>query len=78
MDKLKPGAALFLQGHVMMYLGKYTGTHYMIHSFSGYGVKNGSGYESRTALLVAISPVDLPSASGLPFVQKFTSAVHYQ
>jgi len=77
-NKLKPGAALFLQGHVMMYLGKYSGTHYMIHSFSGYGVKNGFGYDPRDALLVAISPVDLPSASGVPFLQKFTSAVHYQ
>ena len=77
-DKLKSGDALFLKGHVMMYLGKYTGNHYMIHSFSGYGVKNESGYDQRDALLVAISPVDLPSASGVLFVQKFTSAVHYQ
>ncbi|MGH4051674.1 MAG: SH3 domain-containing protein [Clostridium sp.] len=78
MEKLKPGASLFLKGHVMMYLGKYMGTHYMIHSFSEYSVKNGSSYDQRDALHVAISPVDLPSASGVPFLQKFTSAVHYQ
>ncbi|MBU3178546.1 SH3 domain-containing protein [Clostridium estertheticum] len=78
MDKLKPGAAIFLDGHVMMYLGKYKNTHYMIHSFSGYSVKNGSNYETRSALQVAISTIDLISASGTPFIQKFTSAVDYQ
>jgi len=78
MDKLKSGAVIFMQGHVMMYLGKYKGTHYMVHSFSGYGVKKGSVYEARSALLVAISTVDMTTASGVPFIQKFTSAVYYQ
>ncbi|MBU3071792.1 C40 family peptidase [Clostridium estertheticum] len=78
MDKLKPGASLFLEGHVMMYLGKYKNTHYMIHSFSGYSIKNGSNYETRSALQVAISTIDLISTSGTPFIQKFTSAVNYQ
>ena len=78
MDKLKPGAVLFTKGHVMMYLGKYKGNYCMIHSFSGYSVKTGSSLESRKALIVAISSVDLLSADGVPFIQKFTSAVHYQ
>lgn len=78
MDKLKPGATIFMQGHVMMYLGKYKGAHYIVHSFSQYGVKNGSTYEPRTALLVAISTVDLVTTSGIPFIKEFTSAVHYK
>lgn len=78
MGKLKPGAALFMSGHVMMYLGKYDGTHYMIHSFLGYGVKNSTSYEARTALCVAISPVTMPTSDGIPFMQKFTSGVHFQ
>jgi len=78
LDKLKPGAAIFMQGHVMMYLGKYKNTYYMVHSFSEYGVKKGSVFEAHTALLVAISTVDLTTASGVPFIQKFTSVVHYQ
>ncbi|MBU3101965.1 MULTISPECIES: C40 family peptidase [Clostridium] len=77
-DKLKPGAAIFMQGHVMMYLGKYKETHYMVHSFSQYSVKKGSSYETRTALVVAISNVELSTTSGIPFIQKFTSAVHYE
>lgn len=77
MDKLRPGAAIFMPGHVMMYLGKYMDKHYMIHSFSGYGVKVGATYESRSALCVAISPVDMPTASGVPFIERFSSAVYY-
>ncbi|MBU3109959.1 SH3 domain-containing protein [Clostridium lacusfryxellense] len=78
MDKLKPGAAIFQQGHVMMYLGKYNDTYYMIHSFSGYSVKKDSSYETRNALLVAISTIELLTASGLPIIQKFTSCVQFQ
>lgn len=78
MDKLKPGAALFLQGHVMMYLGKYMNTHYMIHSFSEYSIKKDFSYEARSALVVAISTVDLLTSNGVPFIQKFTSAVQYK
>ncbi|HEY5562615.1 MAG TPA: SH3 domain-containing protein [Clostridiaceae bacterium] len=78
MDKLNPGDALFMKGHVMMYLGKYKFIHYMIHSFAGYGVKKEAVYESRKAMLVAITPVDLPKADGVPFILKFTSSVHYQ
>jgi hypothetical protein len=78
MDGLLPGAALFMKGHVMLYLGKHMGTHYMVHSFLGYAVKKGSDYESRTALCVGISPVDMYTASGVPFLNKFTSAVQFE
>jgi hypothetical protein len=78
MEGLRPGAALFMKGHVMMYLGKYKGNHYMIHSFAGYGVKKQASLEARTALLVAISPVDLLTGDGVPFIEKFTSAIHYE
>ncbi|MBU3199948.1 hypothetical protein LL037_07440 [Clostridium estertheticum] len=57
---------------------KYNNTHYMIHSFSGYSFKNLSNYETRSALQAAISSIDLMLASGTPFIQKFTSGVHYQ
>ena len=62
----------------MLYLSKYKGTHYMVHSFSQYSVKKGSLYETRTALLVAISNINLATTSGIPFIQKFTSAVQYE
>jgi hypothetical protein len=77
MNSLLPGAALFMKGHVMLYLGKHEGIHYMIHSFLGYAVKKGATYEAKTALCVGISPVNIFTASGTPFVSKFTSAVNF-
>jgi hypothetical protein len=78
LGKLKPGTALFMKEHAMLYLGKYNDNHYMIHSFLGYAVPTASGYEARTALCVAISPVDILTAGGVPFIKRFTSAVHFQ
>ena len=78
LNKLKTGAALFKAGHVMMYLGKYDGIHYMIHSFAEYGVKNGSSLETKLALGIAVSPVDLLTSSGKTFLETFTSAVQYE
>lgn len=78
MDMLKPGTALFMKGHTMLYLGKYEGVHYMIHTFAGYSVKNNSSLESKMAMCTAVSPVDLITSSGVPFVEKFTSAVFYR
>lgn len=78
LNKLKTGAALFKAGHVMMYLGKYNGIHYMIHSFAEYGVKNGSSLETKLALGVAVSPVNLLTSSGKTFLETLTSAVQYE
>jgi hypothetical protein len=78
MDKLKPGAALFMDGHTMMYLGKYNGNHYMIHTFAGYGIKKGQSFEPRSAMCTEVTPVDLPTSSGKPFIEKFISAVSYE
>jgi hypothetical protein len=77
-NKLMPGAALFMKGHGMLYLGKHKDTHYMIHSFLGYGVKKDSAYEAKTATRVAISPIDILTSGGTPFFEKFTSAIYFQ
>ncbi|OPJ56544.1 SH3 domain-containing protein [Clostridium oryzae] len=79
LDSLKPGAAIFKDGHVMMYLGKHDNIHYMIHSFAEYGVLTQNGaYECRTAMMVAISPVTLKNSKGVPFINTFTSCVVYE
>jgi len=43
LNKLQPGDPIHLKGHVVMYLGKVGENHYMIHSGSGYGIKNKDG-----------------------------------
>ncbi len=39
LDRLEAGDALYMKGHVMMYLGKKNDQHYLIHSASGYSKK---------------------------------------
>lgn len=78
LNSLKLGNPIFMNGHVTMYLGKYNDMHYIIHSFSGYGIKKGTEIETRSALCVAISPVDMLTGSGIPFVKRFTSAVKFE
>jgi len=43
LNKLQPGDVIHLKGHVVMYLGKLGENHYIIHSGSGYGIKNKDG-----------------------------------
>lgn len=43
LNKLQPGDVIHLKGHVVMYLGKVGENHYIIHSGSGYGIKNKDG-----------------------------------
>lgn len=43
LNKLQPGDPIHLKGHVVMYLGKVGENHYIIHSGSGYGIKNKDG-----------------------------------
>lgn len=43
LNKLQPGDPIHLKGHVVAYLGKVGENHYIIHSGSGYGIKNKNG-----------------------------------
>lgn len=36
LSKLEPGTGLYMNGHAMLYLGKYKDEHYIIHDFSGF------------------------------------------
>jgi len=36
LDNLKPGTSIYVSGHVMIYVGKDNGQHYVIHDFSGF------------------------------------------
>ena len=43
LGKLEAGDPIYMKGHVMMYLGKEKGEHYLIHSGSGYGKYDNNG-----------------------------------
>ncbi|MBC8061350.1 MAG: SH3 domain-containing protein [Clostridiaceae bacterium] len=78
LDKVKPGAVIFMNGHEMLYLGKDSGVHYMIHDFTGYGVKGTSGYSFHPVYEVAVTSTLLPLSSGTPFIKGFTSVLQLE
>lgn len=67
LDKVNPGAIIFMKNHVMLYLGKYNNTHYIIHDFGSYA--------KATMNEVAVTPVTLNLSSGSTFLQQFTSVI---
>lgn len=78
MDEVKPGAAIFLPGHVTMYIGKHNGVHYMIHDFLAYGKKEDNKYVSVPVSAVAVTSTLLTVTSGTPYIQRFNSIVQFE
>ncbi|WP_019908096.1 SH3 domain-containing protein [Thermoanaerobacter indiensis] len=74
-DSVKPGALVYMPGHAMMYIGKEKGIPYIIHDFHGYGEKKEDKYEFIPVNEVMVTSVLLPTASGVPFIEKFTSVL---
>lgn len=80
--KLKPGAALYMPGHAMLYLGRVGAREYMIHDFSGYGdtkkMTPDGEYSFVPVMEVAVSGLDLPRTDGRTFMDALTSAVQIE
>ncbi|EMT39777.1 Cell wall-associated hydrolases (invasion- associated proteins) [Thermoanaerobacter thermohydrosulfuricus WC1] len=77
-DSVKPGALVYMPGHAMMYIGKEKGIPYIIHDFHGYGEKKEDKYEFIPVNEVMVTSVLLPTASGVPFIEKFTSVLEIE
>lgn len=77
-DKVLPGAAIFMPGHVMMYIGCDNGTHYMIHCFYGYGEKVGLEYKFKAVNEVAVTSTLLTTSSGSLFINRFSSLLQIE
>ena len=67
-----PGSLLFTPYHVMMVLGNYNGTPYMIHSLASYGMETSSGVVKNRIMQVVVSKVDLMAGSGTSLVDHMT------
>jgi hypothetical protein len=78
LDKVKPGAVIFMNGHEMLYLGMDNGVHYIIHDFTGYGIKGTSGYSFQPVYEVAITSTLMPLSSGIPYIKEFTSVLQLE
>lgn len=69
---------MYSPGHVMMYLGKDEGVHYMIHDFTYYGQKQGEQYIRIPICAVAVTSTLLSTPSGIPYIEKFTSIIEFE
>jgi hypothetical protein len=67
-----------MPGHVMMYLGKVDGVHYMIHNFHKYSVREGDALIAVPINEVAVTSILLHASSGYPFVERFTSVLELE
>ncbi len=73
MDKLSPGAALYMPGHVMLYLGKNNNNYYVIHSFTGY-YENGQYIDM---MRVGVTDLDIKSYNGKSYLERIYAAKQF-
>ncbi|WP_052085618.1 SH3 domain-containing protein [Clostridium sp. HMP27] len=73
-DGMNTGAALYMPGHAMLYLGKYNGEHYMIHDFSGFYNKDQNGkYKYYRSRQIMVTPVTIVSSEdGKTYLEEMT------
>jgi cell wall-associated NlpC family hydrolase len=73
---LLPGATLYMNGHVMLYLGTVNDTIYILHALSSYGERDESGnMKKRYHLQVTVTDLSLLRATGRTFLETLTGAV---
>ncbi len=73
-NKLLPGAALYMDGHVLIYIGQINGEPYAIHALGSH-YANG---QSRKEMKVVVSDLNLKRASGQTHLQALTNAIEYK
>lgn len=77
-NNIKPGAAIYMDGHVVMYLGKDNDQNYIIHSFLGYKPRNKSAGNFIDVYKVSITNSDILNSSGIPYTDKFIQAIQME
>lgn len=71
---MDPGAALYMPGHAMLYLGEYAGRPYIIHALGGYNSANGR----VPVMQVVVSDLSLTLRNGKKFIDALTSGKEFQ
>jgi len=73
--KLEPGDAIYMPGHVMIYLGEEQDGHpYAIHSLGGYSTEAGR----ISVMRVVVSDLSLKTRSGKTFLNALTNGKQFQ
>lgn len=71
---LQPGDAVYMPGHVMMYLGEHDGQPYAIHSLGGYSTPHGR----ISVMHVVVSDLSIKNRSGKTFLNMLTTGKQFQ
>ena len=71
---LQPGACLYMDGHVVMYIGQINGAPYAIHALGSHFVKG----ERQREMLVVVSDLTLQRSSGNTFLEDLHTAVEFK
>ncbi|MEN6413040.1 MAG: SH3 domain-containing protein [Veillonellales bacterium] len=74
LSKLLPGYPLYMNGHVMLYIGEEGGKFYILHALSGYGEPSAGGIEPVAVMRVIVSDLTLPRKNGKPFWEAIRTA----
>ena len=68
LSTVAPGSILYMPGHIMIYLGCDRDRHYIIHSFSSFGVLDKKlGIEENPVYAVAVTSMNIYRMSGRSF-----------
>lgn len=74
-NKLTKGSLLFMDGHVMIYLGSIDNEPYIIHALGSYSIKQDDNSMKKIPILkVVVSDLNLQRYSGKSFLASLTSA----
>ncbi|WP_196594020.1 C40 family peptidase [Pectinatus sottacetonis] len=78
LNNCKPGDALYMNGHVMLYLGQTNGIPYIIQALGSYTKTEDGSYSRQRILQVVVSDLSLHLSSGDSFAAALTSAVSFK
>lgn len=72
--RLRPGAALYMEGHAVVYLGQLRGEPYVIHALGSYYANDGA----QKVMRVVVSDLTLLRGTGKSFLQSVTTANEFK
>lgn len=71
---LQPGAGLYMDGHVVLYIGQINGAPYSIHALGSYFARG----ERQREMQVVVSDLTLERSSGNSFLEDLHTAVQFK
>lgn len=68
LNRLEPGAIIYMQGHIMVYLGNYEDNYYIIHSLGSHTIDN----EKIKVMKVVVTDLFLRNSKGNSFFREIS------